>query len=523
MRKTTALKRLLSIDRSALMAGAHNGLSARIAERAGFDALWASGFEISASHAVPDANILTMSENLAAARDMADASRLPVLADCDNGYGNAINVRRAVREYEAAGVAGICIEDNSFPKRCSFYTGVGRELVGVDEHAGKIRAAVEARRDPHFVVVARTEALICGLGMDEALTRARAYQAAGADAILVHSKSKDGAEILEFGLRWPRDAAPLVAVPTTYSHVTARDLFDAGYRLVIYANHGLRSAVRAMTQTLSKLRREAQAASVEPDIVPLEAIYDLVGVQQLRSDEASYLAQGDGAAVILAAGSDSIRRGTPKCMLQVRGKSILQRQVDALREAGIGRIAVVRGYLKERVQAQGVDAYYDNDDYAVTGEAGSLMAARPELNGRVIVVYGDVLFETSLVQRLLSSRARCAILVDRRPIVPNGRPRDLVRDDAGPARLTAVDPPARLVRMGTNLEAAQGEFTGLLAAAGGLTSRLSQLLNLPNLLQGMADAGEKVEIVDTWGGWMDVDTLADLQRASEEPGLTEAA
>src|SRR5688572_3422854 len=149
--------------------GAHNGISAKIGEEAGFDGLWASGFEISASYAVPDANILTMAESLSAAKMMNDAVKIPVVADCDNGFGNAINVIRCVEEYERTGIAGMCIEDNIFPKRCSFYAGVKRELPPVEEHAGKIRAAKAVQRDRDFVVIARTEALIAGWGMEEAL------------------------------------------------------------------------------------------------------------------------------------------------------------------------------------------------------------------------------------------------------------------------------------------------------------------------------------------------------------------
>src|SRR6202042_3822295 len=113
---------------------------------------------ISASYAVPDANILTMGENLSVARMVDNASRLPVVADCDNGYDNAINVVRCVEEYERAGIAAVCIEDNIFPKRCSFYAGVKRELSSIEEHAGKIRAAKATQRDRDFVVIARTEA-----------------------------------------------------------------------------------------------------------------------------------------------------------------------------------------------------------------------------------------------------------------------------------------------------------------------------------------------------------------------------
>src|SRR5690242_14686391 len=193
-----------------LAAGAHDALSAKLAAEAGFDAVWASGFGISAVQAVPDANILTLTETLEAVRRIVQAVGIPVVADCDNGYGNAINVMRTAGEFERAGAAGMCIEDNNFPKRCSFYAGVRRDLVPAEEHARKIEAATAARRDPGFAVIARTEALIAGLGLEEALRRARAYADAGADAVLVHSKSRDFAELRAFAAVWDRNV-PLVA------------------------------------------------------------------------------------------------------------------------------------------------------------------------------------------------------------------------------------------------------------------------------------------------------------------------
>src|SRR5687768_8592638 len=162
------------------LAGAHNGLSARLAEQAGFEGIWASGFEISTSQAVPDANILTMTETLLVVRSIVQAVKVPVVADCDNGFGNAVNVIHMVRQYEAAGVSAVCVEDNVFPKRCSFYDSVRRELEDPREFAGKLRAAKEAQRTRDFAVVARTEALIAGWGMEEALLRGRAYADAGA-------------------------------------------------------------------------------------------------------------------------------------------------------------------------------------------------------------------------------------------------------------------------------------------------------------------------------------------------------
>lgn len=255
--------------------GAHDALSARLIERPGFDAIWASGFAISAAQfAMPDANLLTMTENLEAIKQISRATYLPVIADCDNGYGNAINVMRTVVEYEATGVAAISLEDNIFPKRCSFYSGVQRELVSVEEHCGKIRAAKRAQQSADFLVIARTEALIAGWGMEEALGRATAYAAAGADAILIHSKAPTAAEVMEFARRWPLET-PLVVVPTTYASTPLGELEAAGFKLVIFANHPVRAAITAMKHTLALLRREGIASLLDPHIAWLEEVYDL--------------------------------------------------------------------------------------------------------------------------------------------------------------------------------------------------------------------------------------------------------
>jgi phosphoenolpyruvate phosphomutase len=286
------IHQLLREKRNLVAIGAHDGLTARLGERAGFDLIWGSGFEISASYGVPDANIITMSEQLRQCDVMNDAVGIPVIADCDNGFGNAINAAVTVRKFERAGIAGVCIEDNSFPKRCSFYEGVGRELVPLAEHALKIRACREAQQQDSFFVIARTEALVAGEGVDAALTRASAYAEAGAHAVLVHSKSRDPGELVEFARQWD-GAAPLVAVPTTYDEISAESLHQLGYRIVIFANQALRSAIKAMERNLATLRAAGRAYELREGMVDLDHVFELVGLDQLRADEARYLTSTD--------------------------------------------------------------------------------------------------------------------------------------------------------------------------------------------------------------------------------------
>ncbi|MEK9659191.1 MAG: isocitrate lyase/PEP mutase family protein [Chloroflexota bacterium] len=182
MRTTTRLRELLSGPRTLLAPFTYDGFTARIAEEAGFEAVYMSGFGTSMSKGLPDVGLLTQTEMVANAATIAEAVQVPVIADADTGYGNAINVWRTIRAYERAGVAGVHIEDQVAPKKCGFFEG--KQVISLEEAAAKVRAAVEARRDPDFVVIARTDALAVA-GWDETERRARAYHAAGADLLFV--------------------------------------------------------------------------------------------------------------------------------------------------------------------------------------------------------------------------------------------------------------------------------------------------------------------------------------------------
>ena len=170
---------------------AHNGLSARIVEEAGFRGIWASGLSISAALGVRDNNEASWTQVLEVVEFMSDATRIPILLDADTGYGNFNNMRRLVRKLEQRGVAAVCIEDKLFPKTNSFINSERQPLADLEEFTGKIKAVKEAQSDPDFCLVARLEGFIAGWGLDEVMRRAEACHAAGADALLVHSKKTD--------------------------------------------------------------------------------------------------------------------------------------------------------------------------------------------------------------------------------------------------------------------------------------------------------------------------------------------
>ena len=217
------LRALIESNKIIKVGGAFDAMSAKLVENNGFDAIWAGSFSISAINAVPDASILTMTEFFEAASKMAYACNIPVIADCDTGYGGPDNVRHLVKKYENAGIAGISIEDKVFPKQNSLLENASHELLSEKDFVDKIIAAVESKQNKNFLIIARVEALISGMGMDEALKRASAYERAGADAILIHSKQKTPDEIFQFMELW-NGKIPIVVVPTTYDTVKIDDL-----------------------------------------------------------------------------------------------------------------------------------------------------------------------------------------------------------------------------------------------------------------------------------------------------------
>ncbi|ANN65241.1 phosphonopyruvate hydrolase [Bordetella bronchialis] len=289
MSKNQVLRQAIASGKLLTAMSAHNPLSAKLAEEAGFGAIWGSGFELSASHAVPDANILSAGTHLDMMRAIASAVSIPLIADIDTGFGNAVNVSYVVPQYEAAGASAVVMEDKTFPKDTSLRADGRQELVRVEEFQGKIAAAAAARRDKDFLVIARTEALIAGLGQDEALKRARAYEEAGADAILIHSKQTTPAEVLSFIQAWA-GSAPLVLVPTAYPELTEADIQQLGkVGLVIYGNHAIRAAVGAMRAVFAQIRKEGGIRGVDKALPTVKEIIRLQGDDHMRRVEAAYL------------------------------------------------------------------------------------------------------------------------------------------------------------------------------------------------------------------------------------------
>nr|MEA2799147.1 phosphoenolpyruvate phosphomutase [Phenylobacterium sp.] len=522
-----ALRREFASSTLSFLMEAHSGLSAKIAEEAGFRALWASGLTMSASLGLRDSNEASWTQVLEVLEYMADAVPIPILVDGDTGYGNFNNVRRLVRKLCDRRIAGVCIEDKIFPKTNSFI-GEAQPLAEIEEFCGRIKAGKDSQTDDDFTVVARVEALISGRGMEEALKRAEAYHAAGADAILIHSKLPAATEVLTFAERWG-GRAPLVIVPTTY-YATPTDHFrQVGVSAVIWANHLLRSAMTAMQDTARLIHDEESLASIEGRVAGVKDIFRITGNAELEAAERRYLpAQDRTRAVILAASQGDLgelTRDQPKCMVDIRGKSLLQRLVESLNGCGVREITVVRGYRKDAIALRGISVV-DNDRYADTGEAFSLAAAAEAIEGPTLVCYGDVLVRSYILETLLTVDGDIVLAVDALKAQAGAGVRDLVAADRRYVGDVLDEDAAGLVRMGADVPADEicGEWMGLArftpTGAAWLQAELALLreeglletADMPLLLTRLA-AKHPVRVQYFTGHWLDVDTLPDLADA----------
>ncbi|MDD5085399.1 MAG: isocitrate lyase/phosphoenolpyruvate mutase family protein [Candidatus Omnitrophica bacterium] len=546
--KAEKLRKLFAEKDLIRVVGAHDGLGAKLIERNGFDAVWASGFEIATSHAVPDANILTMTQHLDAAEVINDATSLPVIADCDTGYGNSNNVIHMVKRYEAAGIAAVCIEDKKFPKVNSFIDG-RQELAPVHEFVGKIMAAKNAQQSRSFMVIARVEALIAGWGEEEALKRAEAYVTAGADAILIHSKAKTPDEIISFVEKWHR-RAPVIIIPTKYPALTEDKMKQLGVKVVIYANQGIRAAIKAMDSTLAQIHKHG-IAGLDGKIATMEEVFELQGMYRMKEDEKKFLhtASHDVRAVILAAGYNknesslvSLLRDAPLAMLDINGKSLLERNVATLRSVGVSDIYVVAGYQEDKIRVDGIKKIV-NRDYASKHILHSLMTAEEALKGKVIVSYVDILFDHNLADRLLKCDDDIVLVVDSsfKKTKMRNKKLDLVAAETHPAdgfRSLDTKKKNHLKRVGKGISEKEADFEYIgvsLFSAKGIklfkdTCRAAmeqyrskrfheaadiERASFTDLIQELVEQGAKINLLEVTSGWMEIQTFEDYKRASK--------
>ncbi|MGH7848545.1 MAG: isocitrate lyase/PEP mutase family protein [Candidatus Binatia bacterium] len=291
MNQRQGFQQLLKRDKLLVAPGCFDGLSARLVEEAGFEAAYLSGGALARSMGLPDIGLVTMSEVIERAAQIVSAVRIPVIADADTGYGNAINLIRTVREYERAGVAAIHVEDQITPKRCGHLEG--KEVISLAEMEKKIAAAMASRSDPDFAIIARTDARAVH-GLEDAIRRGRAFAELGASAVFVEA---------------PQSEAELEKIPRALPNVPllvnvfkggktpvlpVERLQQLGYRIAIYPSETQRAGIHAMRQALSLLKREGTTEAMDEALTTFNDRDKIVGLDDWQKLEREYLASDSG-------------------------------------------------------------------------------------------------------------------------------------------------------------------------------------------------------------------------------------
>ncbi len=535
LKKTVQFRRLLASNELEFLLEAHNGITAKIGEEAGFKGLWAGGLCMSAQYGVRDSNEASWTQVLEMLEFMADATRVPILLDGDTGYGNFNNIRRLVRKLEQRGIAAVCIEDKLYPKTNSFIDGNKQQLADIDEFCSRIKAGKDAQADDDFAIITRVEAFIAGWGLGEALKRAEAYHEAGSDGILIHSALSTPTEVLAFKHEWA-DRSPVLIVPTKYYATPTDALRAAGFSIAIWANHLLRAALTAMQACAETLMTEQNLFSMEDRIAPVKEIFRLQGASELQDAEERYLPQREqqSRAIILAASRGSalghLTANRPKTMVEIGGQPLLGLIVAAYNACAIKDITVVRGYHAETVNLPSL-TYVDNADYAETGELMSLacaLDADTEDDRDLYVSFGDVIFKRYILDSLAEPEADFVIVADTdwQESVNLGRAADYVR---------CTEPHSRrdfyreicLQQAGETIAEDQrhGEWMGVMKVSAKAVPILRELITelvampenrsakLHQLLDELVQRGHQVRVIYTTGHWLDVDSLDDVLAA----------
>lgn len=281
MRATTRLRSLFASGRLAVAPGAFDGLSARLVEQAGFPAVYASGGAIARSAGVPDLGLISMDAIVDRLASMVDVVEVPIVADADTGYGNALNAQAAARAFERAGVAAFHLEDQTFPKKCGHYDD--KSVVPAGEMVQKLKAVRDVLHDPDFVVIARTDALAVH-GFSAAIDRAKAYLEAGADMIFVEAPTSE-AEIAEIAKQLPGLKLINMFAGGKTPLIPVQRLEALGYHLVIIPSDTQRAAIKAMQRVLAAIKSDGSAAAMAADMVSFKD-------RELLVDTGGYLDRG---------------------------------------------------------------------------------------------------------------------------------------------------------------------------------------------------------------------------------------
>jgi phosphoenolpyruvate mutase len=539
---------------------AHSGLSALVGESVAierdsgvvhFDGFWESSLTDSAAKGLPDAEIVGQPSRLHTIDEIINVTSKPIVVDGDTG-GSPSQFEYFVRSLERLGISAVIIEDKVFPKRNSLDASASQMLEDPDLFARKIARGRAARVTDDFMVIARLESLIAGLGVHDAYIRARKYIEAGVDGIMIHSKSESPGAILAFADEYDKFCEEfgrrplLVCVPTTYNLITDAELAQHGFDVIIHANHLLRASYRAMLDAAETILATDRGFEAEALCAPVSNVFTQVGFDQVKTRDREDSKIQRLAMIVPAAGRDPVIPEVPKSLIKISGRPILRYQLDAVRSVGITQVAVVRGHRGELFNSfadEGNLVYCENEQYSTKHSLYSLFCAEEHMKDGFILAYADILFSGAILRQLLAAESDIVLAVDGSYqyhkhkvdksldlVVSRGK-RSAHYRSLNPRRIEIT-----AIGKSISLEKADYEFTGLAffsAEGAGILRKvyydcLSTVegpfheaksfdqAGVTDLLQEIVDRGFLVQGTEVYGGWMEIHRREDIDIAAAE-------
>lgn len=550
------LKKLIKEKGFVRVIEAHNGLSALIAndinirvneDNKEFDALWESSLTDTASKGLPDAEIVGYESRCDNIRQILEVTNKPLIVDGDTGR-DANSFEYLVKTLEDLGVSAVIIEDKVYPKRNSLEEGAQQTLDDPDIFSTKISRGKSVCKTDSFMIIARLESLIAGVGIEDAIQRAKKYLKAGADGIMIHSKAKMPKEIKLFCQQYSELCnqlgyrKPLVCVPTTYNTIKDSELKELGINVVIHANHLLRAAYNAMTEVAEKILVHDRSFEVDGLCATTKEIFRHVGFLDIKEKDKKY-APKSLVVIIPAAGRDPDFE-LPKALLTVNNKPILQKQLDTLNEIGITDINVICGYKSDLFDIEHIN-YYKNESYETTGIVESLFKASDKMEDGFLYINSDIIFSKEIISNIINTKGDIVLCVDNTYSYHKhqvDKELDLIisrRRSESKSQMREFDVNyGEIVRIGkkVNKEDADYEFTGIAK----FTEKGADILNKvysevkahpPNgkfheaesfqkagftdLIQELIIRDIKVEFFNVYKGWIEIHDKKDLTLAQE--------
>ncbi|MBO82775.1 MAG: phosphoenolpyruvate mutase [Actinobacteria bacterium] len=520
---------------------AHSGLSGLVVEELDFDFIWESSLTDSASKGLPDASIVSNESRLHTIDEILNVTTKPLIVDGDTG-GDEDNFRFLIKRLENQGVSAVIVEDKIFPKRNSFGGTVGAGMENPDTFAKKLAIGMKTKSTKDFLIIARLESLIAGLGIEETMFRAEKYINAGVDGIMIHSKLKSPEEILDFIPRYEELCKKigrrpcLVAVPTTYNSINDRDLIKNGVDIIIHANHLIRSSYRSMLETAELIFNSGRSFEADKNISSVKDIFSAVGYDKILKRDKE---KAPDVKALIASGGDHSTEDQPRALVEISGKTLINRQIDTFKKAGVENVMVVVNNLTqfssaEQLRTKLIETKYSEDNRLLD----SIMSAYDDLQGHTIITYGDILFNDKIISGLIASEKDIVLAVDssyRYHKHNIDKQLELVsyteKKSSDSRRKLKMTELYQVSKLGKNLglDNAESEFIGLafFTSSGIEKLKLSYEKmkitgtsdsSFVDILNFMIDENLEIHCLEFDGGWIELHTKNDFKLADQAIG-----